>query len=77
MAHPMTPDPNRYPRSGHVFVALVVSIALWAVMVVAVCAGLSALLILALKPLFVRYLLARPNARSSHQIATSSGCRLR
>jgi hypothetical protein len=29
----MTPDPNRYPRSGHVFVALVVSIALWAVMV--------------------------------------------
>ena len=29
----MTPDPNRYPRSGHVFVALVVSIALWAFMV--------------------------------------------
>jgi hypothetical protein len=29
----MTPDPKRYPRSGHVFVALVVSITLWAVMV--------------------------------------------
>ena len=29
----MTPDPKRYPRSGHVFVALVVSIALWAFMV--------------------------------------------
>jgi hypothetical protein len=29
----MTPDPTRYPRSGHVFVALVVSIALWSVMV--------------------------------------------
>jgi hypothetical protein len=29
----VTPDPNRYPRSGHVFVALVVSIALWAFMV--------------------------------------------
>jgi hypothetical protein len=29
----MTPNHNRYPRSGHVFVALVVSIALWAVMV--------------------------------------------
>ena len=29
----MTPDPNRYPRSGHVFVGLVVSIALWAFMV--------------------------------------------
>src|SRR5437867_4830646 len=29
----MVPDPNRYPRSGHVFVAMAVSIALWAVMV--------------------------------------------
>lgn len=29
----MTPDPKRYPRSGHVFVALVVSMALWAFMV--------------------------------------------
>src|SRR5947209_14804572 len=29
----MTPDPTRYPRSGHVFVALVASIALWAFMV--------------------------------------------
>jgi hypothetical protein len=28
----MTPDPKKYPRSGHVFVALVVSIALWAFM---------------------------------------------
>ena len=29
----MTPDRNAYPRSGHVFVALVLSMALWAVMV--------------------------------------------
>jgi hypothetical protein len=29
----MTPDRNRYPRSGHVLVALVISIAIWAVMV--------------------------------------------
>ena len=29
----MPPDRNAYPRSGHVFVALVLSIALWAVMV--------------------------------------------
>jgi UDP-N-acetylmuramyl pentapeptide phosphotransferase/UDP-N-acetylglucosamine-1-phosphate transferase len=49
---------------------------LWAAMVVAGCAGLSALLILALKPLFVRYLLARPNARSSHKIATPQGAGL-
>lgn len=49
---------------------------LGAAMVVAGCAGLSALLILALKPLFVRYLLARPNARSSHKIATPQGAGL-
>ena len=29
----MTPDRKAYPRSGHVFVALVLSMALWAVMV--------------------------------------------
>ena len=29
----MTPDRNRYPRSGHVLVAMVVSIAIWVVMV--------------------------------------------
>jgi hypothetical protein len=29
----MTPDRNRYPRSGHVLVAMVVSTAIWAVMV--------------------------------------------
>ncbi len=50
--------------------------ALWAAMLVAGCAGLSALLILALKPLLVRYLLARPNARSSHTIATPQGAGL-
>jgi UDP-N-acetylmuramyl pentapeptide phosphotransferase/UDP-N-acetylglucosamine-1-phosphate transferase len=49
---------------------------LWAALVVAGCAGLSALLILALKPLFVRYLLAQPNARSSHNIATPQGAGL-
>ena len=50
--------------------------ALWAALLVAGCAGLSALLILVLKPLLVRYLLARPNARSSHKIATPQGAGL-
>ena len=50
--------------------------ALWAAMLVAGCAGLSALLILALKPLLVRFLLARPNARSSHTTATPQGAGL-
>ena len=49
--------------------------ALWAAMV-AGCAGLSALLILLLRPLLVRYLLARPNARSSHKVATPQGAGL-
>ncbi|MGO4706449.1 glycosyl transferase [Microvirga sp. 2MCAF38] len=34
---------------------------------------LSALLIVALKPLLVRYALARPNARSSHKVPTPQG----
>jgi UDP-N-acetylmuramyl pentapeptide phosphotransferase/UDP-N-acetylglucosamine-1-phosphate transferase len=34
---------------------------------------LSALLILVLKPLLIRYALARPNARSSHKIPTPQG----
>jgi hypothetical protein len=29
----MTPDRNRYPRSGHVLVAMIVSLAIWAFMV--------------------------------------------
>jgi hypothetical protein len=33
MSTSMTPDRNRYPRSGHVLVAMIVSIAIWAVMV--------------------------------------------
>ena len=45
-------------------------------MLVAGCAGLSALLILVLKPLLVRYLMAAPNARSSHKIATPQGAGL-
>jgi UDP-N-acetylmuramyl pentapeptide phosphotransferase/UDP-N-acetylglucosamine-1-phosphate transferase len=40
---------------------------------IAVAALLSAALILILKPLLVRFLLARPNARSSHQRATPQG----
>lgn len=36
-------------------------------------AGLSAGLILLLKPLLVRYALARPNARSSHSVPTPQG----
>jgi UDP-N-acetylmuramyl pentapeptide phosphotransferase/UDP-N-acetylglucosamine-1-phosphate transferase len=44
----------------------------WAA-VVAGSAGLSAGLILVLKPLLVRYVLAHPNARSSHAMATPQG----
>ena len=40
---------------------------------VAGCAALSALLILVLKPILVRHLLAQPNARSSHTLATPQG----
>jgi UDP-N-acetylmuramyl pentapeptide phosphotransferase/UDP-N-acetylglucosamine-1-phosphate transferase len=47
--------------------------ALWAILVVAGCAGLSALLIVLLRPLLIRFLLAHPNARSSHRIATPQG----
>jgi UDP-N-acetylmuramyl pentapeptide phosphotransferase/UDP-N-acetylglucosamine-1-phosphate transferase len=50
--------------------------ALWAVLLVAGCAGLSAILILILKPLLVRHLLAHPNARSSHTTPTPQGAGL-
>ncbi len=49
---------------------------LWAILVVAGCAGLAALLILALRPILVRHLLAQPNARSSHQVPTPQGAGL-
>lgn len=49
---------------------------LWAILVAAGCAALSALLILVLKPLLVRLFLAQPNARSSHKIATPQGAGL-
>lgn len=38
-----------------------------------IAAALCALLIVALKPLLIRYALARPNARSSHSIPTPQG----
>ena len=44
-----------------------------AITVVAVAAALAGGLILILKPVLVRYLLAHPNARSSHAIATPQG----
>jgi UDP-N-acetylmuramyl pentapeptide phosphotransferase/UDP-N-acetylglucosamine-1-phosphate transferase len=44
-----------------------------ALAVVAASAALTAGLILILRPLLIRYLLAHPNARSSHQIATPQG----
>ncbi len=47
----------------------------WAA-VVAASAGLSAALILVLKPILVRHLLAHPNARSSHATATPQGAGL-
>ena len=45
-------------------------------MVVAGCAGLSALLIAILRPILMRHLLAHPNDRSSHKIATPQGAGL-
>ena len=50
--------------------------ALWAAVVVAGCAGLSALLIPILRPILMRHLLAQPNDRSSHNIATPQGAGL-
>jgi UDP-N-acetylmuramyl pentapeptide phosphotransferase/UDP-N-acetylglucosamine-1-phosphate transferase len=41
--------------------------------VAAASAGLCWLLVIALKPLLVRYALARPNARSSHKVPTPQG----
>ncbi len=49
---------------------------LWAAAMVAGCAGLAALLILVLRPIFMRHLLAHPNDRSSHKIATPQGAGL-
>ena len=46
------------------------------VAVLAVSAGLSAALILVLKPLLIRHLLAHPNARSSHATPTPQGAGL-
>jgi UDP-N-acetylmuramyl pentapeptide phosphotransferase/UDP-N-acetylglucosamine-1-phosphate transferase len=50
--------------------------ALWSALLVAGCAGLSALLIHVLRPILVRHLLAHPNARSSHTVATPQGAGL-
>ncbi len=50
-----------------------VQTALWAAALVAGCAGLSALLISILRPMLIRYLLAHPNERSSHQAPTPQG----
>jgi len=44
-----------------------------AIAVVGAVAALASVLILILKPLLVRYLLAHPNARSSHAVATPQG----
>jgi UDP-N-acetylmuramyl pentapeptide phosphotransferase/UDP-N-acetylglucosamine-1-phosphate transferase len=50
--------------------------ALWAVLVVGGCAALSAVLILVLRPILVRHLLAQPNARSSHRVPMPQGAGL-
>lgn len=50
--------------------------ALWGALLAAGCAGLSAVLILMLKPLLVRHLMAHPNARSSHKTPTPQGAGL-
>ena len=49
---------------------------LWAIVLAAGCAGLSALLIRILRPIFLRHLLAHPNARSSHTVPTPQGAGL-
>lgn len=49
---------------------------LWGVLFVAGCAVLSALLILVLRPILMRHLLAQPNARSSHTTPTPQGAGL-
>lgn len=50
--------------------------ALWAALLVTGCTALSALLILMLKPVLVRHLMAHPNPRSSHKIPTPQGAGL-
>jgi UDP-N-acetylmuramyl pentapeptide phosphotransferase/UDP-N-acetylglucosamine-1-phosphate transferase len=50
--------------------------ALWGLLLVAGCATCSGLLILILRPLLVRHLLAQPNARSSHSVPTPQGAGL-
>lgn len=50
--------------------------AFWGVLLLAGCAGLTALLILVIRPILVRHLLAQPNARSSHTIPTPQGAGL-
>ncbi|MFY8152515.1 MAG: glycosyl transferase, partial [Hyphomicrobiales bacterium] len=42
-------------------------------LVLAVAAAVSALLCVLLRPLLMRYALARPNARSSHRVPTPQG----
>jgi UDP-N-acetylmuramyl pentapeptide phosphotransferase/UDP-N-acetylglucosamine-1-phosphate transferase len=49
---------------------------LWGILLVAGCAAVSALLILILRPILVRHLLAQPNARSSHTVPTPQGAGL-
>ena len=44
-----------------------------AVAILAVSAALTIVLILAIEPLLVRYVMATPNARSSHAIPTPQG----
>lgn len=49
---------------------------MWGTLLLAGCAGLTALLILVLRPILVRHLLAQPNARSSHSVPTPQGAGL-
>jgi UDP-N-acetylmuramyl pentapeptide phosphotransferase/UDP-N-acetylglucosamine-1-phosphate transferase len=53
-----------------------VSLWIYTVLLVAVSAGLSAVLIVLLRPILVQYTLARPNARSSHNVPTPQGAGL-
>jgi UDP-N-acetylmuramyl pentapeptide phosphotransferase/UDP-N-acetylglucosamine-1-phosphate transferase len=48
----------------------------WAAVLVAGCASLSAVLIFFFRPLLVQHLMAHPNARSSHKTPTPQGAGL-
>ncbi|HEY5794110.1 MAG TPA: glycosyl transferase [Bosea sp. (in: a-proteobacteria)] len=62
-----------YEVRNHVLVPPALPTALAPILILPVAAAVSALLCVLLRPLLVRYALARPNARSSHRVPTPQG----